>query len=580
MPQECKCKKRNKRLIVCCDGTWQTPSQPHPTNVAKIAQAIQPIAKDGTPQIVYYSPGLGTRGGLDWIRGAFGHGLNREIKDAYTFLVLNYEEGDEIYMFGFSRGAYTVRSLAGFIYASGLLDRANLCKRLSEIGSITFKSPKISKQRQEYNRLYKKNLQNKEGILDTAYEIYRSTVIQSGGEISNKFRLQLGNQHKLRTSLSLWLFLQQLDCIAGILFIHGFFRVEINFLGCWDTVATLGFPGKHFIAEKINKMLNFHDYKLSSKILNARHAIALNEVRKVFNIIPMQTNEDNVLKQVWFPGDHGCVGGGCENQVLSQCTLQWMVDEIGHLQGSGVNLDIDTSTLPEHKSTACNLRLDTIDPQYNRGLAWWLTYIVGIKERSSNFLEALELKGIQSNRFSALRLTFQTPTTWSLTKSLAISWKSLSKMSLAMLWTSLSKRLKSAAISALELLHVIKEKLQSIDQWLFSEYPKIVSSIQRSIREQLEEIVEGPKPSSDKGFSSYENLSRSIQTFIGITQNSHPSDAASSANSMVSLNQADSQPQAVSHEQTCCCCGAPLHSSSDPHTSQIQASSQTVASPH
>ncbi len=121
-----------KRLIVCCDGTWQDLSTDYPTNVLKITQSIKPIDDRDTDQIIYYQEGLGTRNKFEQITGgAFGWGIDKEIQDAYTFLSLNYQENDEIYLFGFSRGAYTVRSLAGFIYCSGLLKPNNI-RHLSE----------------------------------------------------------------------------------------------------------------------------------------------------------------------------------------------------------------------------------------------------------------------------------------------------------------------------------------------------------------------------------------------------------------------------------------------------------------
>ncbi len=117
----------SKRLIVCCDGTWQKLTSVYPTNVVKIAQAIKPSSNDGTAQIVFYDEGVGSGNeaeklfakGDRILGGAFGIGIDNNIEDAYRFLCLNYEPGDEIYLFGFSRGAYTVRSLAGLIRCSG-----------------------------------------------------------------------------------------------------------------------------------------------------------------------------------------------------------------------------------------------------------------------------------------------------------------------------------------------------------------------------------------------------------------------------------------------------------------------------
>jgi uncharacterized protein (DUF2235 family) len=118
-----------KRIIICADGTWNIRDQVdkksghrHPTNVTKIARAILPKASGDTPQIVYYQEGVGTNGPLDKVTGgAFGKGMEVNIRKLYRFIVFNYEQGDEIYLFGFSQGAFTVRSLAGFMNKVGKL---------------------------------------------------------------------------------------------------------------------------------------------------------------------------------------------------------------------------------------------------------------------------------------------------------------------------------------------------------------------------------------------------------------------------------------------------------------------------
>lgn len=116
-----------RRLAVLLDGTWNHPDQQDrgltkPSNVTKLARAIRPIAPDGRSQLVYYDEGVGTHWGLDrWAGGGFGVGVEKNIREAYRFLVYNYAPGDEIFLFGFSRGAWTVRSLAGFIERVGLL---------------------------------------------------------------------------------------------------------------------------------------------------------------------------------------------------------------------------------------------------------------------------------------------------------------------------------------------------------------------------------------------------------------------------------------------------------------------------
>src|SRR3954470_17593333 len=118
----------SKRLVICCDGTWNTPDQERngqacPTNVTKFALAVADTADDGKEQRVFYHRGVGTSRSERIRGGAFGFGLSRNVKDAYRFIVDNYEPGDELYLFGFSRGAFTARSTAGFVRNAGILRR-------------------------------------------------------------------------------------------------------------------------------------------------------------------------------------------------------------------------------------------------------------------------------------------------------------------------------------------------------------------------------------------------------------------------------------------------------------------------
>ena len=258
-----------KRLIVCCDGTWQKLDSQYPTNVVKIVQAIKPLCDDNTQQIIFYDEGIGTGDRLDRIfGGAFGWGIDQNIQDAYRFLSINYQPGDEIYLYGFSRGAYTVRSLAGLIRCSGLLER----NKIRQAGK--------------------------------AYKIYRNDDIEPDDKAAIEFRQKNSND------------------------------VRITLLGCWDTVGALGIPNQIPILpvdEWINKKYKFHDTVLSSIIDNALHAVAIDEIKKVFDVTVMQQNTEHQnqnLKQVWFPGTHGCVGGGTEkNSGLSDGALLWMIEE-------------------------------------------------------------------------------------------------------------------------------------------------------------------------------------------------------------------------------------------------------------
>jgi uncharacterized protein (DUF2235 family) len=116
-----------KRLIVCSDGTWQTLETEIPTNVRYLTMAIEHEDAEGVQQVLMYDAGIGTANAIDrQLGGALGEGIDINVIELYTFLALNYQAGDEVYMFGFSRGAYTVRSLAGLIHESGLVRRDKL----------------------------------------------------------------------------------------------------------------------------------------------------------------------------------------------------------------------------------------------------------------------------------------------------------------------------------------------------------------------------------------------------------------------------------------------------------------------
>jgi uncharacterized protein (DUF2235 family) len=275
-----------KRIIVCLDGTWQTLTTPYPTNVVKMAQAIKPVStKSNNPiyQILFYDEGLGSGDLWNHITGgAFGWGIDQAIQKAYRFLCLNYENGDEIYLFGFSRGAYTARSLAGLIYCSGLLKRQYIRK------------------------------------IPAAYELYRNRDedTRPGGEKAVEFRQKYGE------------------------------NVPIEVLGCWDTVGSLGVPDLIPyvpIDNWINKKYDFFDTKLNHRIKKAFHAVAIDETRKAFDVTRMTPNHPNQVTQIWFPGEHGCVGGGTKStRGLSDAALDWMMDHV-----SEIGLDLDKSSVED-----------------------------------------------------------------------------------------------------------------------------------------------------------------------------------------------------------------------------------------
>lgn len=260
----------SKRIIICSDGTWNTPDQKDdgvisPTNVAKIAMAVAPFDGDGRRQLLYYDSGVGTNW-YDRIRGGIsGVGISTNILEAYRFLMEQYEDGDDIFLFGFSRGAYTVRSLGGLLRNSGLLHMDNLHK------------------------------------LDDSYRLYRRRDKESHPR-----------------------------AIESELFRRTYSReVRVHCIGVWDTVGALGIPSRNF--DIVNKLLNveFHDVDLSSRVDNAFQALAIDERRRAFEPCVWKKQDSACcqrLEQVWFAGVHSNIGGGYWDTGLSDIALTWMME--------------------------------------------------------------------------------------------------------------------------------------------------------------------------------------------------------------------------------------------------------------
>lgn len=128
----------SKRIVICADGTWNKPEvdlkEDFPTNVLRFSRSIQPVSSNGVEQQVFYDWGVGSYHDAT-VGGITGRGVHKNIEDGYRYIIQNYSEGDEIFLFGFSRGAYTVRSLCGLINNCGILKRseANRVKQAFEI---------------------------------------------------------------------------------------------------------------------------------------------------------------------------------------------------------------------------------------------------------------------------------------------------------------------------------------------------------------------------------------------------------------------------------------------------------------
>lgn len=270
-----------RHLFVCCDGTWNTPTDvadgvPVPTNVYKFHVALAKQNQAGDAQLSYYHPGVGTEGSKlkKVFAGAVGSGLDANIKSAYKWLSDTYTPGDKIYLIGFSRGAYTARSLGGF------LSQCGLCKPNSSWGDI-----------------------------DQAFALYRTKVPVGDKNTEAKLKADRAAFRKDRSSDP---------------------NLTIHFIGVWDTVGALGVP-RNLDWLKLDDWENhrFHDTSLSPVIQNAFHAVAIDEKRASFAptlwegpFAPHQT-----VEQAWFPGVHADVGGGYKETGLSDGALSWMIEK-------------------------------------------------------------------------------------------------------------------------------------------------------------------------------------------------------------------------------------------------------------
>ncbi len=302
-----------KRIAIFCDGTWNRHDAVNPTNVVRMAQAVKHTADDGRKQQVFYVLGVGAGRGsnavartLDRIAGgALGWGLIENIEDAYRALVFCYEPGDEIFIFGFSRGAYTARSLAGLLRSCGIPPRENV------------------------------------GRIGEAIQRYRSRSKDTKPDDPASFAWRRDFAPYTATSQLEWNWRQKTNpglCV----------NLTIKYLGVWDTVGALGVPGYWAAAPLFNKKHQFHDADLSRTVLSARHAVAIDEQRRTFppalwsdkldrmnraalgldeeTSLDPDTREDWPYRQEWFPGDHGSVGGGGDRLGLSAFTFDWVAE--------------------------------------------------------------------------------------------------------------------------------------------------------------------------------------------------------------------------------------------------------------
>ena len=264
------------------------------------------LMEDGWLQLKHYDRGVGT-GVLDRITGGgFGLGLDENVKEAVDWLIEHYNDGDEIYIFGFSRGAYTARSLVAFIAKCGLLHRAapltvnQLWEGYRALGRndddlMNWWEKLFGVEEPEFRQL-----------ADLRFDDWRGGGRVNKGPAPNR---------------------------TEELLMHWSRRVKITFLGIFDTVGAMGVEALAIPGLR-SKLSMHHNMRLTSIVQHAYHALAIDEHRSSFTHIPLQEyvpnngasrHPDRRVTQRWFIGAHSNIGGGYPDNLASLLTLRWMV---------------------------------------------------------------------------------------------------------------------------------------------------------------------------------------------------------------------------------------------------------------
>lgn len=281
-----------KNIAIFSDGTGQAGGLPGaiPTNVYRLFEACPVVPET---QQTYYEPGVGSprnrmgprrwRRFYNFISRITGLGITRNIIDCYDAIIQLYEPGDHIFLFGFSRGAYTVRSLAGVISLCGI--------------------PQLSPHQLDLRKDSRARRNASARAVRYVYQTY-------GGSASKRRERKRRGEEFARQHAS---------------YMDG---ASPYFIGVWDTVRAIGLPG---VSPLIFWRHKFHDAGLDPHISYARQALSIDENRSAF--FPELWDELDTdrpsgrIKQFWFPGVHSDVGGGYQESELADMSLDWMVKE-------------------------------------------------------------------------------------------------------------------------------------------------------------------------------------------------------------------------------------------------------------
>jgi uncharacterized protein (DUF2235 family) len=310
----------SRALVICCDGT-SNQFGTHNTNVVRLVQAL---AEHPTREhLVFYDPGVGTlpepslatrcaRWVHKWVDRGFAVTLDDKVQRAYTFLMDVWHPGDDVYLFGFSRGAYTVRVLAGMLHSLGLL-------------------PPLNQNLVPYAwRLFSTGRDGDEGGGERSY-----------WRLSNEFR----------------------STFARPVPHSGDRRFPVRFAGLWDTVSSVGW------------IWDPETYPYTARnpgIRTVRQAIALDERRAFYRQNRMYAQDDQDLKEVWFAGVHSDVGGGyaVDEGGLWRAPLEWIL-----LEAAAAGLEVDPTRLSSILKEGPNTPVWSDRIHVSLKGAWWLAEI-------------------------------------------------------------------------------------------------------------------------------------------------------------------------------------------------------------
>lgn len=304
-----------RNLVICCDGTGNVLGNEHDTNVVKLAR----LCVNDSEQLVFYDPGVGTASGLpsvDVLEGvqstlgmisglAFGRGVYENISQAYEFLVENYRKGDRIFLFGFSRGAFTVRCVSGLVTEYGIVRPSSLPLLPLMVRNFFVPHDQAAEGAPPEHPPAPHKRRKPKPEAEQSRRAFNEDVRDHFADADGR-------------------------------------AAEIHFIGVWDTVASVGGIRTMEFATRLS-VLKGKPYR------HVRHAVSDGEYRAKYTPRlyvgqtrdkPHGTGRDKdrepSFKQLWFPGVHSDVGGSYKEVGLSDGALSWMLHELRDLKDEGL----------------------------------------------------------------------------------------------------------------------------------------------------------------------------------------------------------------------------------------------------